>query len=66
VHVDHIDEDAYEVIVLFRTIHASDSGFERDPVRAVSFSVSTSEGRVAVARMPTPVDVDSAMAVALP
>lgn len=66
VKVDHMGDDAYDVTVLFRTIHASDAGFERDPVRAVSFALSISEGQVAVARMPTPANVDAAMTVVMP
>lgn len=66
VQIDHVGGDAYQVTVVFRTIRASDTGFDRDPVRAVSFEVATSEGKVAVARMPTPVDVDAIMMVPMP
>lgn len=66
VRVERVGDDAYDVIVAFRTIHASDTGFERDPVHAVSITMSTSEGRVAVASVPTPVDVEMAMTLALP
>ncbi len=66
VHIDHLGDDSFQVIVVFRTIRASDRGFDRDPVRAVSFEVATSDGKVAVARMPTPVDVDATMMVPMP